>query len=139
MHNIAYLNFHRARLEAFRTGELFDVNLIAAPTFEQPVAFTKLLRGAVSPGHGPVGLSGLKLASQITQRAHRELVEAARAGTTSEPVTVDFDLIVGTAQWNRERQNLWHLRVMFHFVSDPGSGVTVPAVTIGFTDEFEDV
>ena len=126
MHDIAYLNFHRARLEAFKTGELFDVNPMSAEVFEQPVAFTRELVRHIVPEHRSPKWQEWGFILKMVKAAHAELVTAAGRTSTTEPVTVDFSCDKWTG-----------LRVMFHFVSDPGSGVTVPAVTIGFTDEFE--
>lgn len=123
----AYLNFYRARLEAFRTGELVDVSALAAPVFEQPVALTRGFMSEVKLASWAYSLREEGLVLEVIRTAHTELVRASGAGSSAEPLMVDF----GTVRWPT-------LRVVFCFVQDPGTDTSLPVVTVGFRTEFED-
>ena len=123
----AYLNFYRARLEAFRTGELVDVSALAAPIFEQPVAFTRELVRHIVPEHREWTGADRLFMTKLVEAAHRELVDTTGSRSASEPVTVDF----ASYGWAG-------LRVIFCFVRDPGTDTSLPVVTVGFRTDFED-
>lgn len=125
----AFLTDYPSRLSAFKAGNLVDVNLVSAGTFEQPVAFTLGLMRLISPDSYQLSHGQVFDVSRIVEQAYRELVDATASYVSRETVIVDFAL--------EERGPLSDLRVMFGFVSDRNKGMAVPAVTIGRRCDFE--
>lgn len=122
-----FLTDYTARLEAFRTGELVDVNMVSAAIFVQPVALTRGLMFEIKPEGRKPNWQEWGRVLEVVTTAHRELVQASGAESSAEPLIVDLEL----PRWPE-------LRVMFGFVRDAASDVSLPVVTIGYRGEFED-
>lgn len=126
-----FLTDYTQRLEAFQSGQLVDVNLVAARYFEQPVALTLGLMQTLSPNTTKLTHEQVLNVSKIVQQAYHELVQASGSRTSRDTVIVDFDMTLP------DGSELPSLRVIFSFTEVDAQDMTIPAVTVGRGLDFE--